>query len=119
MVAGVTCWLVGDGHYSGVDERIPENARTTITLFGWPLLIDGGRMLFGRRSFMRYVYRYGLYIALGAVALFLAWWVYDSLSLKAIIAIGLTLTSILLFLILRQLWESSASITFLLGHRRD
>jgi hypothetical protein len=64
------------------------------------------RMLRGHRSFMRYVYRYGLYLALGGLAVFLVIWVYNMLSLKALVALGLIVAIALLVFILRELRKS-------------
>jgi hypothetical protein len=100
----VACWVGSDRlHNSGA---ISETVRVAITLLGWLFLIDGVRMLVGCRSFMRYVYRYGFYL----VCLFglgvLVVWIYQALSLKALVAIGLIVAIALLVFILRELRES-------------
>jgi hypothetical protein len=89
LVAGLACWIVGDGHGIGVNPPIPENAKLAVVLLGWLFIIDGVRMLRGHQSFMRYVYRYGFYLALGGLAILLVMWIYEALSLKALVALGL------------------------------
>jgi hypothetical protein len=63
-------------------------------------------MLVGYRSFVRYVYRYAFYllgfIGLGALVM----WIDEALSLKALVAIGLTIAIALLVFILRELRAS-------------
>jgi Na+-translocating ferredoxin:NAD+ oxidoreductase RnfA subunit len=93
-----------------MDIPIPEFAKIPITLLGWPYIIDGVRVLFGRQSFMRKFSRYALYtlavLTLIALVFWLAMWVYESLSLKALAVIGFTVVIALLVSILRELRES-------------
>lgn len=103
LLVGLICWIIGDGHSFGVDPSIPEGAKFAVVLLGWLYIIDGVRILTGRRSFMRYIYRYGLYLALGALGVALVIWVYGALSLKALVAIGLAVAIALLVFILREL----------------
>lgn len=103
IVVGLAGWIVGDGHRIGVNPPIPENAKLAAVLLGWVFIIDGVRMLRGHRSSMRYFYRYGFYLALGGLAIFLVVWVYEALSLKALVAIGLIAAIALLVFILREL----------------
>ena len=100
------CWIVGDGHSVGVNLPIPDNAKLAITLLGWPLFIDGVRMMVGRGSFMRYVYRYGFYLLCFLTLCGLVIWIYETLSVKALVAIGLTAAIALLVFILRELRKS-------------
>jgi hypothetical protein len=107
LAIGFGCWFIGDGKSLGVNPPIQENAKLAITLLGWPFIIDGVRMIVGYPSFMRHVYRYGFralcWVGAGALAVFAAMWTYDALSLKALVAVGLTATVALLVLILREL----------------
>jgi apolipoprotein N-acyltransferase len=107
LLVGTTCWIIGDGKSLGINPPISENVKLGITLLGWPYVIDGVRMLSGRRSFMRYVHRYGFYLlcclAMGWLAVFLVVWIYRALSLKGLVAIGLTAAIALLVFILREL----------------
>lgn len=110
ILAGLTCWIIGDGHSVGVNLQIPESAKLVITLVGWPYIIDGVRMMIGRQSFMRYLHRYAIYafafLVVGGLAVLLVMWIYDSLSLKALVAVGLTAAIALLVFILRELRRS-------------
>ncbi len=108
IVAGLACWIIGDGHSIGVNPPIPDGAKLAVTLLGWPLIIDGVRMLIGRRSFMRYVYHYGFYVLCILLLGGLLVWLYESLSLKALVAFGLTAAIALLVFILRELRKSHA-----------
>jgi len=108
LLAGLICWIVGDGHSAGVDPPIPDSAKFVIVLLGWLYIIDGVRILTGRRSFMRFVYRYCLYLALGALSVALVIWLYGALSLKGLVAIGLAVAIALLVFILRELRGSRA-----------
>jgi len=107
IAIGVTCWILGDGHSLGVNPPIPDLAKLSITLLGWPYIIDGVRVFFGHRSFMRNFHRYAFYIlavlALMALSVWLVMWLYEALSLKAMVAIGVTAVIILLGCILLEL----------------
>jgi hypothetical protein len=104
---GLACWVIGDGHSLGVNPPIPDWAKLGFVLLGWLYLIDGVRVFFGHGSFMKYVYRYGFYLlaitAAVAASATAVWWLYDTLSLKAMVAIGLTAAIALLVFILREL----------------
>lgn len=108
LTAGLICWILGDGHSIGVNPPIPENAKFAAVLFGWLFVIDGVRMLRGHRSFLRFVYSYGIYLVLCALAVFLMIWIYGALSLKALVAIGLTVSIALLVFILQELKRARA-----------
>lgn len=89
-----------------MNPPISENAKLGITLLGWPYVIDGVRMMIGHRSFMRWVHRYALF-ALGlALVVALVIWVYNLLSLKALVAFGLIVAIALLVFILRKMRQS-------------
>ena len=107
IVIGLACWLVGDGHAVGINAPIPEAAKLAITLLGWPYMIDGVRVLLGHRPFMRKFHVYAFYVLAAVVSIGLAaWfvvWLYDALSVKAMVALGLTIAVVLLFFILREL----------------
>ncbi len=107
IVLGLVCWLIGDGHSLGINPPIPEAAKVAITLLGWTYLIDGVRVLRGHRPFMRRYSVYALSVVAGLAALcFLVWlvlWIYDALSLKALVAIGLIVAVALLVFILKEL----------------
>ena len=111
LAIGVACWVIGDGHSFGVDPPIPDWAKLCITLLGWPYVIDGVRVVFGYRSFMRYFHRYAFYaLAIAASAAFavgLVTWLYEALSLKVMVAIGLTAAIVLLVFILLELRKRS------------
>lgn len=114
FAAGAVCFVIGDGKSLGVNPPIPEIAKLGIVLLGWVFIIDGVILMRGGRSFIlsvcRFVYRYGLYVllwlTLGALTVILGMWVYDSLSLKALVAIGLAAAIALLAFILRELRKS-------------
>lgn len=107
VVIGLVCWLIGDGHAVGINVSLPEGAKLAVTLLGWPYIIDGGRVLCGRNSFMRKLTVYALYVFAAIVSIGLAVWLvvllYDALSLKAMVAFGLAVALVLLFFILREL----------------
>ena len=77
IVIGAICWILGDGRSLGVNPPISDNAKLGITLLGWPFIIDGFRVMFGRRSFMRWVYPYTLYAVGLALAVVLVIWIYN------------------------------------------
>jgi hypothetical protein len=64
-------------------------------------------VFFGLGSFMKYVFRYSFYFlmwpGLAAAVVWVAMWLYDALSLKAMVAIGLMAAIALLVFILREL----------------
>jgi hypothetical protein len=99
----LVCWVIGDGHSLGINPPIPDWAKLGIVLLGWLYLIDGVRVFFGHRSLMKYVYRYAFYGLAVGVSVGLAMWLYEALSLKAMVAIGLTAAIALLVLILLEL----------------
>lgn len=106
LLAGLACWIIGDGKSAGVNPPISENAKLGVTLLGWPYVIDDVRMMGGRRSFMRRVYPWALYALGFALAVLLVIWIYDALSLKGLVAIGLIVAIALLVFILRELRKS-------------
>jgi hypothetical protein len=107
IASGSVCWLIGDGHAVGINVPIPEAAKLAITLLGWPYMIDGVRVLIGHKPFMRGFTVYALYAFAGVVLIGLAAWLvtslYDALSLKALVALGLAVAVVMLFFILREL----------------
>ncbi len=107
IVLGLVCWLVGDGHSLGLNPPIPESAKVGIVLLGWAYLIDGVRVLRGHRPLLRRFTVYVFYaVAVVAALCFAVWlvlWIYDDLSLKAMLAIGLIVAVALLLFILKEL----------------
>ena len=106
IIVGLVGWTIGDGQSFGVNPPIPDNAKLAVVLIGWLYIIDGVRMWRGHRSYMRYIYRWGFYVIFAASAVAMVIWIYETLSLKALVAIGLAAAIALLVFILRELRKS-------------